>query len=137
MDPSDFCTIAGKLALDHGQATWRTAVSRAYYALFHEAHGLLRIARIHIKDRHSTHDKIQQVLSASRDADVGVIAEMLRELLTCRKQADYTVEVDSIKSKEEASLIVMRARKTIDLISTLKGDHVRMNAIRPDLLAKA
>jgi uncharacterized protein (UPF0332 family) len=76
---------------EHEQAAQRSAVSRAYYAVFHEASGTLKTNCINTypKDQRKSHDKVWNVYKGSSKRDCRRIGNKAARLMEDRHDADY------------------------------------------------
>jgi uncharacterized protein (UPF0332 family) len=83
LDPHDFLTLARELAGQNDeQGRLRTAVGRAYYALF-----LIAREKTHIMAKRETHEKVIQALK--KTPGYRPTADQLDKLRRLREVADY------------------------------------------------
>ena len=117
MDPREFQRFAFRMVTSSDQpAQMRTAVSRAYYAVFNV--GVEHLERLGFKVNKGPkghHDVINR-LSNSGDPDVERVGSQLTTLQHKRIQADYRLNEKNIENPNDAKLNVMLADR---LISTL------------------
>lgn len=125
-----FLTLAQKLRACDGDAELRSAVSRAYYAVFHAALHLLHSEGIHL-DRHDKHTALWCHFNP-RDQRPGIPRERrkigndgarLREL---RNQADYD---GSPLNANDLRLAISRAEALLNALTELA--HRRSPAAEP------
>jgi uncharacterized protein (UPF0332 family) len=111
----EFLDLAEELAGRAGdEAALRTALSRAYYAVFHVGREYLAHAAITIDRSGSAHRQVQSEIEA-RDYRTGQDIFRLHRL---RKEADYDDEFRS-DVEEQAVLAVALARSIIERIRVL------------------
>lgn len=123
MNPEDFMTTAQNLSKSQFEADMRSAVSRAFYSALHVAFASLPDTRkpnlkAHDKSSHSkvidAYDAWSKVLEPNR-TNKRLIKEMLVELKTLRKLADYDLstkikENDVVDSLSQASQLISFAK---------------------------
>lgn len=108
MEPSKFCEVAGfLLAARPDAAGVRSAVSRAYYALYHVVSQRLtaRGFRLLVK-RPECHESVYRILANSSNTQLQAIALSLNELRHSRNRADYDLDDRSIEALDSARVIV-------------------------------
>jgi len=112
--------LAKDLQDSEDEASLRSSISRAYYAVFHEAKEI--ISEIDNYEKIPTpSDKINihwWLINYFRSRGQSVIFEKLRQLKTIRNQADY----DSLPhiSKREASSAIIETEKILKLLKSVK-----------------
>jgi hypothetical protein len=80
-DPLDFLRLADALVTDDAdEATLRTAIGRAYYAVF-----LLARAKTDVRGRRQVHERVREAISPVNDR----LAALLGTISTVRYFADY------------------------------------------------
>jgi uncharacterized protein (UPF0332 family) len=89
MSPGDFLALAIRLSREAGEAEKRSAVSRAYYGVFHVARALLEACDISCPESAEAHAKVSMCLQQSKDRDVVTAGSELKSLRTARNHADY------------------------------------------------
>ena len=97
-DPALFAQL-GKSLTDQGnldkEARTRTAIGRAYYALYLAIRKVIREAEnkaTHGRNDRVSHGYLQDTLATASDPNLVVLAETLHELYEARRQADYVLE---------------------------------------------
>ena len=88
-DWDDFLRLAVRQARSPKEATRRTAISRAYYAVYHAASAFIRRKGLHPAASRLTHEIVWKILTADPDpnrAAVGVRGDLLKKV---RVDADY------------------------------------------------
>lgn len=106
MDETGFLELADELSMGSRQAEWRTAISLAYYAVFHKARSLLQQGGFRVPNAEQAHAYLWLRLSNSGHIDVGNAGELLNDLRRTRNAADYdfAVPVDSEMAIEHVGI---------------------------------
>ncbi len=115
----DYLSLAEELAeRDTDEAALRSAISRAYYAVYHRASAHVRVHDVVPVGERLTHRKVWQVLQSGGDqerTDVGFRGRLLHQL---RTSADYHRPFPG-DLRERAQTAVAEARIVLDLIDRL------------------
>src|SRR5438445_3393042 len=109
MNGRDFLTLASKLLAETTEAAWRSAVSRAYYAAFHEARQLLRDLGFVVPRADQAHAYLWLRLSNCGDPQVRLAGSDLNRLRRERNRADY--DIDQTLGHAHALLQVQAGRR--------------------------
>src|SRR4051812_44101916 len=80
MNPRDFLATARRLAASAAEADRRSAVSRAYYAVFHVAAALLRALRFGVPQADRAHGYLWLRLQNAGDPLVRGVGRLLKSL---------------------------------------------------------
>ena len=77
MSPREFLSLADRLLGETTEADWRTAISRAYYAAFHESRELLASWGFVIRQADQAHTGVSRRLtcSGSPTCELGPVPE--------------------------------------------------------------
>src|SRR5712671_665398 len=102
MDGSEFLEVAWDLVTGEREADWRSAVSRAYYAVFHVARRLLFQCGFSVPHADQAHAYVWRRLSNSGHPDVDNAGQNLSYLRGVRNEADY--DLDRTIFHREASI---------------------------------
>lgn len=135
MLPDLFLTLAEELARDGRPAASRTAISRAYYALFNVAERFLARMK-YPRPKKDYHVKLQQRLLASGDPELAGIGSDLGDFHQERIQADYYMDDHFPENKNNAEAAVKKARSMIEAIEACPLHGERWKRIRASI-AKA
>lgn len=124
MVPRLFLTLAEELAQVDRPAASRTAISRAYYAVFHTAERLLQRMGFH-RPKKDHHIALQRRLKNSGDADLTTVGMQLEQLHHERVQADYHLDVHWPENKDTSLRIVQKVATMIDALEAcpIHGDR--------------
>lgn len=115
MDPHEFLRVADELSVAMEEAEWRTAVSRAYYAVFHQSRRLLEQCGFAVPKADHAHAYLWLRLSNCGHTDVILVGIKLKELRSLRNQADYDLQT-SQRHKEcmGAMVIALNIMEILD-----------------------
>ena len=89
MTGRDFLTLASCLVAGADEASWRTAVSRAYYAAFHVARQLMNDLGFTVPYADRAHGYLWLRLQNSGEPSVVQAGADLKDLRGLRNKADY------------------------------------------------
>jgi uncharacterized protein (UPF0332 family) len=119
----DFLTLATVLAGGATEASWRTAVGRAYYAAFHVARRLLEDVGFAVPRADRAHTYLSFRLQNCGDAPVETAGAKLQVLRTNRNLVDYDLR-RSI-GQPAARLLVAEADKIIRALDVARSQPTR------------
>jgi len=127
MDGADFIVLAGKLAAAPGadEATYRTAVSRAYYGAFHVASSFLAELGFLPLGNANVHAFIRHRLSGSGHAEAILAADDLGDLQAARNRADYRLEDLHVGLQPHAMVCVERAHRVVSALERCGANEAR------------
>ncbi len=100
MEAQDFLTLALELQKSTSEASLRTSIGRAYYAIFNEICKCLREGKINLPKTYVAHVKAQQYLSGCGIPEAETLATTLDELRDARNEADYQLQGVQVEAKE-------------------------------------
>jgi uncharacterized protein (UPF0332 family) len=137
MDPKHFLDLARQLSARDDAPACRTAISRAYYAAYHVAAGMLknRIG-VRIPSGVGGHGAVQDCLALCEDPDVKRVGHRIATLYSDRVRADYRLDRRDVETARNARLRVDAAQVIIGILGKCLGDNARLEAMR-DVLSKA
>ena len=113
MHAKEFQKLADSLAKGTGAAELRTAISRAYYAVYHVSVELLGEMSFQIHKNATGHREVLDHLSNSGDAEVQRASVQLGDLQGKRNRADYDLDVPDVENPNTARLTVTLAATLI------------------------
>ncbi|MEX2317988.1 MAG: HEPN domain-containing protein [Pirellulales bacterium] len=105
-----------------GEATYRTAVSRAYYGAFHVAHGFLHELGLRPPANANVHGFVQHYLNGSKHGDACRAASLLSHLHAARIRADYRLDGPQFSSQQDAMLIVEQAALVVSALNNCRSE---------------
>ena len=114
MSPRDLLEVADDLLGGLKEAHWRSAVSRAYYAAFHEARHLLRQCGFVVPKGEQAHAYLWLRLSNCGHPDLAHAGAELNDLRSHRNWADY--DFDQPLDQLTAADYVQAARDVVQLL---------------------
>lgn len=89
MKPREFLQVAVELSRSAQPARLRTAISRAYYAVYHEGLQLLADFGFRVSKGPAGHGEVRHRLANAADADLARVARQMADLHAKRIAADY------------------------------------------------
>jgi uncharacterized protein (UPF0332 family) len=117
---NDFLVLARRLARRKtSEADQRTAISRAYYAVFHAASSFIRAKALVPPSERLTHDKVWNLLATDPDldrADVGRRGDLMKRL---RVNADYRTPFPDKNLTARVADALAEAKRMVEAISRL------------------
>jgi uncharacterized protein (UPF0332 family) len=127
MDPHQFLEVADELSRGLREAEWWSAVSRAYYAAFHVAGGLLETCGFRVPQADQAHGYLWLRLSNSGHPDIDEVGRHLGRLRSDRNWADYDLHRSlpqqvALSSVSRASDII----KLLDLVAAEEAYRSRL-----------
>jgi uncharacterized protein (UPF0332 family) len=127
MDARGFCVLAGLLAAQGKPASCRSAVSRAYYSLFHVIHQFMMLKGVPLPRKQTDcHEVVYRLLFNAGDEDLKVIASELNDLRGRRNEADYDLNQSEIEDRKTAMALVDAARSATESFDQYCQDTARI-----------
>ncbi len=117
----DFLKFAERSATGPTETDWRTAVSRAYYAAFHEARDFLTALGFQTPRADVAHAFLWRRLQNCGHARLALAGSRLNQLRGERNQADYDIHRDL--ARDDAAAAVISAAMIIDTLQGLSADE--------------
>lgn len=118
MDARDFHELAVRLVAGSSAAESRTAIGRAYYAVFNVGAQHLRSLGFHVGRRAGVHGEVDKCLSNSGDPEVMRVASDVSRLHSRRNRADYQLDPSDVEDPGVARKIVNRVGQQIATLDT-------------------
>lgn len=112
----DFLKFAERAANGPAETDWRTAVSRAYYAAFHEARDFLTALGFQTPRADMAHAFLWRRLQNGGHVRLALAGSRLNQLRGERNQADYDLHRDLARDDAAAA-----AKSAAMIIDTLHG----------------
>jgi uncharacterized protein (UPF0332 family) len=127
MDGFDFIALAGKFAAmpAAGEATYRTAVSRAYYGAFHVARSFLVELGFEPVGNANVHGFVRHYLNASGHSGACLAASQLSWLQAARNRADYKLGDPGVGFQAFAMVCVEQAHRVVSDLQNCRADEAR------------
>jgi uncharacterized protein (UPF0332 family) len=127
MDETGFLELADELSTGSRQADWRTAISRAYYAVFHKARTLLRQGGFRVPEAEGAHRYLWLRLSNSNHPDIISAGDQLYQMRRVRNWADY--DFDQPLDEADAIYHVGIATDVIKLLHHLANEPATFTGV--------
>jgi uncharacterized protein (UPF0332 family) len=133
MRPRDFLDLADELVIGNGEAEWRSAVSRAYYAAFHVAREFLQALGFAVPEAESAHKYLVYRINNAGDPQLAYIATRMDDLRRDRNIADY--DLASFYPSHFAAKQVLRATDIIRVLEEYTAEPSRFAALAATITA--
>lgn len=118
MTGDDFLTVAERLAREATEADWRSAVSRAYYAVFHAVRVLFQDLGFVVPRADRCHAYLHLRLHNCGDAQMQFAGLKMNDLRQFRNQADY--DLHRAISQTAATGYVRIAASILQILAALQ-----------------
>ena len=123
MEPVLFLDVAKKFLTIPSEAAYRSAVSRAYYAVFHAASIFLGKLGFKASKGPQAYGEIPLRFSNCGVADGVEIARCLNELHHRRILADYDLKSDQFAAQFKVAFWIAKAEQAILILNTLSASQ--------------
>jgi len=110
---TEYLELADELVTRDQEAALRTAVSRAYYAVFNSIAGFYESQGIKFAHNDNKHRKYHDVLQNCGSTELQVLAETVASLHAERKKADYNLSDARLRKKQVCEAAVVSAHDCI------------------------
>lgn len=129
MDGKEFLTVAKLLVQQTGEAFWRTAAGRAYYALLLEGRESLRRWGFPSPPREQIHRFVRLRFLYAGDSDLRTVAHTLEDLGKLRNRADYELTPTPLfHSPTAVQTAIPDAEQSLNLLQQVEADPARVAA---------
>ena len=133
MSPRSFLDLADELAVGDGEAEWRSAVSRAYYAAFHVGRDFLIRCGFEAPRADQVHAYLILRLMNSGNAQLAHSARDLADLRSRRNYADYDLNGDF--PQRLASTLVFKAADAVRVFEDYIAEPSAIATVAAAILA--
>lgn len=118
MKPREFEYLAARLA-ERGThpSEFRTAISRAYYAVYNVGVELLREMGVTPIEGPGGHGDVRRYFNYSGNSDVKKVASQMADLAASRVHADYHLDRNDVENKKKAKALVHQATRMIETLT--------------------
>ena len=113
MNPRDFSHLAERLVNGRSPAELRTAISRAYYAVYLVAVEHLEGMNFRINKDPAGHGEVQHHINNSGNMDLQHVSSQPGELQGKRIRADYQLDRRDVENPKTALSLVIQATQMI------------------------
>lgn len=121
--PDELLTLAESMVQGVSEVEWRCAISRAYYAAFHEARDFLEDLRFRVPRAAQAHGYLWMRLINCGNPTIALAGSDLNNLQGERNRADYDRHVSV--SQVNAQRWVQSARLVLNRLASGRSDPVR------------
>lgn len=128
MNPDEFLDLADRLSKAAGEAERRSAISRAYYGVFHAGRVLIEACDVIVPKSAEGHRVVIWCLKESHDAELETAGRKLDSLRSTRNQADYQLDH---RGFADASFIQLEMRRAHAIEEVVRVAMTRMDVFRP------
>jgi len=125
MNGRDFLEVAKNLARSQFEASLRSAISRAYYALLNEAIQFLIELGFSVEHGPGAHGQVYRRLFNCGVSQMDEFSRILDELRTLRNQADYNMKSTDFQNQATSALRVATAAMAIELFNESNKEPLR------------
>ncbi|HVC98612.1 MAG TPA: HEPN domain-containing protein [Pirellulales bacterium] len=127
MNGDEFIRVASKWAANSaaGEASFRSAVSRAYYGAFHIGQKLLADLGFDIPAGANSHGLVRILLLESGHAEAVEAGRLLKDLHSDRIKADYRIDKGDAATQRAAQLAVETASDASRLLNSCAVEPAR------------
>jgi uncharacterized protein (UPF0332 family) len=130
MNPDDFLELAQRLAAGPGEAELRSAVSRAYYGLFHAARILVAACEVTTPESAEAHTKVCLCLQNSGHPQLEGAGRKLASFRNIRNRADYQLTDRRFNSGAFVTIQMSIAR---DIAAAIHSAHADIPSFKTAL----
>ena len=121
MEPGEFITFASR-TVTQGKAGARSAISRAYYGVFHASRRVLQELAAEVPRNATAHNLLPQFFQAVNHPSAIAAATLLSGLHGERIKADYQLTLAPIEETAFARLMVESAVEVQRHLEAFRGD---------------
>ena len=127
----DFQNVAEALAKNNNPAYLRSAVSRAYYAVYNTATEILRNLGFQVSQNANGHMDVIRKLSNAGNINIRKVGIDVGALESMRIDADYrlTNPRTKVEDKNTVTLWVLKARQTLKILEDCKSEPVKSEVV--------
>ena len=124
-----FLDVVDDLATGPSEAHWRTAVGRAYFALFLECREAQSRWGLSLPSQNQSHRTVRLRLVVAQDSDLLSVATFLEKLASYRARADYAPgDIVTFATPRIAIITIDWARNALGLLDQVDADPARRAA---------
>jgi hypothetical protein len=128
MEADEFLSFSGRV-VSYGKAGARSAISRAYYSVFHLAHETLEVLGSAPPRSGSSHNLIPFFLRCSSHPNAVAAASLIADLHNDRIKADYRLRDDKVETQAYAMIAVETADRVRLFRSACAAESVRRELV--------
>ena len=125
MSGREFLQVAKKLSRSKGEASLRSAISRAYYALFNVASQYLGELGFTVEKGPGGHGHMHYRLSNSGVEQMIKFSQVLNAMRRQRNNADYDMNAKDFQNQTTCALWIARAELAVTLLDKCDKEPLR------------
>lgn len=125
MNGFDFLDLAVRLSASHKEADLRSAVSRAYYGVYHLAIAFVEDAGVALPAAAEAHEKLVWLLNAGETLRAIDASRMLASLRKERNRADYDLSVTKYRESPNVRTQLIAAQEIVAALAACGVEPVR------------
>lgn len=123
MQGREFLTLAEKLAAHLSPAERRSAISRSYYAAYHEALSfVISLGDLKVPESANAHEQVRRLLNNAGDIALKDAASILSSLRLQRNRSDYELARSDVEKGTVARQWVNRSDAAIKFIDSVPSE---------------
>ncbi len=134
MTGREFLRASEYLLKRKDEAMLRSAISRGYYALFHESRAFINDLQLACSQGPQAHGEVRYRLNNCGDHQMLEVARLLAQLHKQRLTADYDLEDKSSLDPNTCALLTKSAAIGIDYFDAARQSPARCTQIRQVIL---
>lgn len=134
MTGREFLKASDYLLKRREEATLRSAISRSYYALFHESRAFINDLPVPCSQGPQAHGEVRHRLNNCGDQQMQEVSRLLAQLHKHRLTADYDLEDKSFLDTNTCALLAKSAAIGIDYLDAARQSPTQCNQIRQGIL---
>lgn len=120
MNPLDFLELALELKNSAREASIRTSVSRAYYAIFNYIKEDLKVRGVSVPKGPDAHRFVREYLLKTGNPEAISMSRILQDLRWERNIADYDMKVGKF-TQGHAEVMCIKSQQTVEAFDRIKG----------------
>lgn len=125
MNALDFLDTAIRLSASQRESDCRSAVSRAYYGVFHVTISFVEIAGISLPATGSVHEKLAWLLHAGNCSEIVQAGSILEILRKERNRADYDLNDARFRDSQNVRRTLLLAQEFVAVIAICEAEPIR------------
>jgi uncharacterized protein (UPF0332 family) len=134
MTGREFLKASDYLLKRREEATLRSAISRSYYALFHESRAFINDLQVPCSQGPQAHGEVRHHLNNCGDQQMQEVSRLLAQLHKHRLTADYDLEDKSFLDANTCALLAKSAAIGIDYLDDARQSPTRCDQICQGIL---
>ena len=130
MNPRDFHKLASELVKENTPANLRTAISRAYYAVYNVGVEILKEMDFKVDSGPGGHGRVRMQFENCGIEKIIAAASKMGNLQSNRIKADYNLEKKRVENQKTVEAIIKDAEDVISALDSCCKEPIRTNAFK-------